>query len=272
MSQFSANDLEILISTENRNNLEFLFKMFPNDLWKNISILIVNQTKKENLVSQFQNVRVINSSEKGLSKSRNLALKNAQGKLLLIADDDLVYHDDFVVNIVTGFNELVTDFVCFQYVENGKIIKKYPQKSQKKLSIIQLLHIISFEVAFKKDVLDKNQIYFDKRFGINAPFFMGEENTFLLDYYKKGCSFGFYPKIIVSHNQPTTNDKLSENQRYFSAGAFFYRNFPRNNFYWIFSKLFFDLKQGKIKWKNVIKLYKQAIKGKNQLKNEKKNK
>jgi glycosyltransferase involved in cell wall biosynthesis len=43
------------------------------------------------LVSDFPSVRVVNSFEKGLSKSRNLGLLNAHGKIVLLADDDEVF-------------------------------------------------------------------------------------------------------------------------------------------------------------------------------------
>ena len=45
--------------------------------------------------SDFENIRVINSFEIGLSKSRNLAIKNALGDICIIADDDIEYVEDF---------------------------------------------------------------------------------------------------------------------------------------------------------------------------------
>jgi hypothetical protein len=62
----------------NRNSLDFLIPMFPSRKFFEFNILIVNQTTENQLLnSEFPTVRIINSFEKGLSKSRNLALKNA---------------------------------------------------------------------------------------------------------------------------------------------------------------------------------------------------
>ena len=80
----------------NRDNLDFLIPMFPSANFADFTILIVNQTTEKKLMnSDFPNLKVINSFEKGLSKSRNLALKNATKKILLIADDDVIYLPDF---------------------------------------------------------------------------------------------------------------------------------------------------------------------------------
>ena len=63
---FSKNDLEILIATKNRDNLDFLALMFPFASFSNFNILIINQSKDTILSSEFETVRVINVDEKGL--------------------------------------------------------------------------------------------------------------------------------------------------------------------------------------------------------------
>ncbi|MCB0744117.1 MAG: glycosyltransferase family 2 protein, partial [Ignavibacteriae bacterium] len=99
--------LEILIATQNRTSLDFLSKMFPKSDFNAIKILIVNQTvKSKKLISDIPNIRVINAFEKGLSKSRNLALKNASCDIVLIADDDVVYEQGFFKIILDAFNSL----------------------------------------------------------------------------------------------------------------------------------------------------------------------
>ena len=76
--------------------------MFANNTLEDYRILIINQTTKDNLLeSELTNVRVINSFEKGLSKSRNLAIRNAMGDICLIADDDITYKKGFKKDIIT---------------------------------------------------------------------------------------------------------------------------------------------------------------------------
>src|SRR5690349_21405495 len=103
----------------NRNSLDFLVPMFPFHHFSEMQILVINQTQLDNiLVSDYPNVRVINSFEFGLSKSRNLALQNAKGKIVLISDDDEVFKEDFETHLVNAYNKFPNAAViCFR-VEN----------------------------------------------------------------------------------------------------------------------------------------------------------
>ena len=94
-------EFEVLIATMNRTSLYFLNPMFANNVLENYSILIVNQSHENTqLFSNQPNIRVINSSDKGISNSRNLAVKNAFGKIVLFADDDVVYQENFQKTII----------------------------------------------------------------------------------------------------------------------------------------------------------------------------
>lgn len=262
MPQYSEKDIEILISTMNRTNLDFLFQMLPNDLWKKVNILIIHQSKKNSLISDFQNIKIINSNHFGLSKSRNIGLKNATGKLLYISDDDVIFASDFIENITSGFQQLNSDFIIFQYTKNGKLAKNYPSEKQQNTSWTKLLSSSSVEIVMKREIFLKNQIFFDTHFGINALFGMGEEAIFLADYKKKGSKIGFFPKTITHHDQATTSERTCVKTIYYRCGAIFYRIFGRKYWLWIFIKMTFDLKQNKISLWNTISLFKQAQKGK----------
>ncbi|MEM9687793.1 MAG: glycosyltransferase, partial [Bacteroidota bacterium] len=99
-------DFEILIATMNRTDLSFLSSMFKEVHYDAYLILIINQTTKDRLLeSPHKNIRVINSFEKGLSKSRNLALKHAIGDVCLIADDDVCFTSDFQQRIIEAYTE-----------------------------------------------------------------------------------------------------------------------------------------------------------------------
>ena len=127
---FSKNDLEILIATKNRDNLDFLALMFPFEHFSKFNILIINQSKDIILSSEFETVRVINVDEKGLSKSRNLAIKNASKKICIIADDDVVYFSNFDHEIITAFNlNPQASIITFNHQRIGK--EKPHNKSKK---------------------------------------------------------------------------------------------------------------------------------------------
>ena len=75
------NNLEILISTTNKNNLDFIENIFFQSNKSKYPILVVNQSDN-NINSNFKNINVINSDSKGLSISRNLAINKFSTKII----------------------------------------------------------------------------------------------------------------------------------------------------------------------------------------------
>jgi len=254
INEFKNQDLEILVSTMNRNSLDFLIPMFPFCHFSDFSILIINQTSENNLlVSNFPTVRVINSFEKGLSKSRNLALKNAIGKIVIIADDDLVYKKDFEKAIVQAHHRLGEKAVISFCIEkpNGLLFKKYLANTKTNLSLMELFNVLSIEISINKSVFDALQVQFDQDFGLGSTFEMGEEAIFLSDLKEQNQQIGFVPSIIATHSEISSNEKFDFEQRYYIQGAFLSRVLKGNYFMGLVAKLFFELKQKKLKWKQI---------------------
>jgi len=263
-SFFKDTDVEILISTMNRDSLDFLLPMFPFSHFSHFTILIINQTTNETvLTSDYSNVRVVNSFERGLSQSRNLAFENAIGKILVIADDDVVYQAGFIDKITNAYNKFphaaVINFCAIN--SEGNLIKNYPSQSKKNLNTFDILNTSSIEITVNKSILNKEEIQFDENFGLGAIFEMGEEAIFLFDFKKKSEKLLFEHQIIVKHENLTSSNKKSISERYYIQGALFTRIFKRNYIFWIFIKLFFDLKQRKIEFRNIKNALKSAKKG-----------
>ena len=69
-------------------------------------------------------------------------------------------------------------------------------------------------------------------------------------------------KTILIHSDLSTGEKTSSSELYFVQSAVFYRIFGKMYLFWVALKLFFDLKQSKIKITQVYNLFSQALKGK----------
>ena len=264
-NEFKNQDLEILVSTMNRNTLDFLIPMFPFCHFSDFSILIVNQTQENKLlVSDFPSIRVINSFEKGLSRSRNLALKNAIGKIVLIADDDVVYKKDFDEAIVRAHHRLGEKAVISFCIEkpNGLLFKKYLASTKTNLSLMELFNVLSIEISINKSVFDALQVKFDENFGLGSTFEMGEEAIFLSDLKEQNQQIGFVPSVIATHSEISSNEKFDFEQRYYIQGAFLSRVLKTNYFAGLITKLFFELKQKKLKWIQITLAISNANQGK----------
>jgi len=251
-SKYTKSDIEILIATMNRVNFDFLIPMFPFANYWDFSLVIVNQTVGNPLISEHEKVKVINSSEKGLSKSRNLALANATKELLVITDDDLIFKPDFESKITTAFNHFENPAMvrfCSEKTENV-LMQKYPKQRKQMLNWLDILNTISFEIVVKRTQLKNKQIHLDERFGLGSTFGAGEEQVFLSTIKKAGLNLCFEPQVLVVHLQPTTTHKISIEQKYYIQGAVLTAIFPNFYRFWFFLKVFFDWKQGNLSLKD----------------------
>ena len=88
--------------------------------------LVVNQVENRN--TKITNPKVINRCEKGLSRSRNVAINNVSSEIVCLADDDIVYEENYKQTILEAHNKYrKADIICF-YVES-----KNPNRKTKRI-------------------------------------------------------------------------------------------------------------------------------------------
>jgi hypothetical protein len=92
---------------------------------------------------------------------------------------------------------------------------------------------------------------------------MGEEAVFLMDLKSRNQQMVFEPKVLAINPTITTTDKLDFKQRYYIQGAFLSRVIKANYFAGLTTKLFFDLKQKKLRFNQIPDAIKNAYRGKN---------
>jgi len=198
-------NLEVLVSTMNRNSFELIEKMNIKS-----DCLIINQSNDftQNLENHtVNNFRMLSYQERGLSKSRNRALEETIGDICLIADDDVVYRDDYVEKIVGAHKEYSDyDIIVFAVpTTNTERSKKYYSK-RKRMGYIRSLKVASFEISFKKKSIIDNNVRFNEDFGAGSgKVAMGEENIFLYECLRKGLKILYLPIVIgvVTHEEST---------------------------------------------------------------------
>jgi glycosyltransferase involved in cell wall biosynthesis len=263
---FINSDLEILVSTMNRTTLDFLAAMFPFEHFSTFSITVINQTTPDKkLESSHPSVKVVNSFEKGLSNSRNTALQQATGKIILLTDDDVVYVKGFDTVVIRAFNnnkEAAAIQFCVEDMP-GNVFKKYPEQSRD-LSKAKILSTMSIELAYNRDIVLGGGIRFDTDFGLGARFPLGEEHIFLMDFKKAGYPLLFHNEVIVRHTPERNSDNISAKKKFETIGAIYARMFPKTFYFWILLLFFFYVKQNKIKLTQVTGYFKIATGGRAQ--------
>lgn len=256
-------DLEILISTTYKKDFSFLDTLFhKEDTYENYNLLIVNQTDENHLLfSDMPNVRVINSFDKGTTKSRNLAIKNSIGQLCLIADDDTTYVKNLKNIICDAYdNNEACDFITFRALdEDNRLYTKYPHKGIQNRS--SLRSIYSWVITFKRMRLKKSNLLFDEDFGINAVFHPGEEFVFLRDAHAMGMKIFHQPQIIVSHPNKTSGKNQGEDQVVFSRAAIQYRYNGVLAYLWLIKYVLFLYRKNYIYITEILHKISQGFKG-----------
>lgn len=216
--------LEILLSTMNRTSLSFLEQIFPKGDYFKYDILIINQTDPDHLLeSNYHNIRVINAFEKGLTNSRNLAIKNAKGRVCLIADDDVNYMKGFKDIILKAFHKYTdAGIITFQMVDDqGTLFRSYPNIIEHDKKTISTAN--SVVIAFKKDEVVNKNVRFDPFFGLGSTFGTANEYVFLRNALSAGLRLYFEPQIILSHDKISSGQDAGSDKLVFARSALFYK-------------------------------------------------
>ena len=185
--------LGVLISSMNQTD----FDLINSSNLKEVNTIIINQNGEEKTVEKGIH-KMICTSSKGLSKSRNIALDNSIFDISVISDDDETFFDNMEELVRKGYdNNPKADIIVFK-IKN--LNKRYFKKA-KRLSKYELLKVSSVQITFKTKAIKDAQIRFNEKLGAGTGNGAGEENKFLLDCYKKGLKIYFVPVEIGQLNE-----------------------------------------------------------------------
>lgn len=191
----SSMDFEILMSCMNQEDFAL-----ANQSNIHTNVLIVNQCGREGMLEEEQEGavrRMLCSAQKGLSRSRNMALQHARGEICLIADDDEVFVDDVEQIILSAFRKTGADIVAFDLYDCPKKLKKTVHKVKK----FESLKLSSWQLAFRRKAIVDAGLEFDIHLGAGTGNGGGEENKFLWDAIGAGLKVYYYPAYIARLTQ-----------------------------------------------------------------------
>lgn len=207
------NKLEVLVSTMNRSSWDDLPIGIKSLSGIDCQATVVNQTSSKVLDSANPaNVNFISKVQKGLSKSRNLAIENAIEEICIVADDDVAYVEGFQETILNAYrNEPNADIIVFQVeTPEGDLFKNYPTEP-KELKLMDLMKVSSIEITFNREQVVNREVRFDERFGLGTNLPSGEEALFLVDAIRKGLRIFYVPERIVIHPKESSGHNFRNN-------------------------------------------------------------
>lgn len=253
---------EILISTMFRKDLGFLDAIFRHNDIKEFNILIVNQTTEDKLLSsEYSNVKVINSFERGSPASRNLAIRNASFEVCLMADDDMVYQPNLKQKIESAYEQFPeSDMISFQAVDehNKPYTAYYPEGIHNKKTLMKIFTCV---ISFKRDVFKNNQVYFNHYFGVGSVFKGATEYVFLRNAYDIGLKMRHMAQSIVIHFEGSSGKQFGSDNALFAKTALRQRFLGNLSYLWLLKYVFFLWRKKYIATNEVIHKINMGLQG-----------
>lgn len=211
--------IQLLISTMHQTDYSLLERMKISS-----SAVVVNQCDRESTQTieyNGHNVLWIDTTERGLSKSRNMAIRNATADICMLADDDMEYRGDYVDTVLSAFSRISSDIIGFQVCGIEDKFKDYSEEEQK-ITYLKSMKMASVELAFKRAVFAEKDIRFDELIGAGTEFMMGEENALLFQCLHKGLTIYYIPKVIADLHVGNSTWFTERNEKFFiGKGASF---------------------------------------------------
>lgn len=191
---------QILLSCMHQKGLQMI-----NHAQITCKAVVINQCNEEKIEYSKDHKQVVFSTkERGLSRSRNMAIEKSNADVCLIADDDEVFVPDVESRVLKAYQEHTqADIIAF-IVENASGFGEKVRNDKKKYSnktfecnLLNTLHISSWQISFKRKAIIDKGLRFDTMMGSGTGHGGQEESKFLADCLKAGLRIWYVPIVIA---------------------------------------------------------------------------
>ena len=246
-------NLEILLSCMHQRDFSVVFQSHIQS-----DVIVINQcdeTKYDDMVffnekNESYKARMFSTTERGLSRSRNMAIKNATGDICLLCDDDEILVDDYANTIIQAF-EAHPNIDILAFIVNAPHKSSYPKKA-KNVGYVSAMKISSWQIAFRRTSIVANNIRFDEKMGSGTGNGGGEENKFLFDCLKKKLKIRYIPYLIASVSQTDSKWFRGYTNEYFYNRGYSNRRLLGVSLAWLYGLYFSVVKYGEYKVDNTF--------------------
>lgn len=214
-------NIQVLVAAMNQTDHSLVEKMNIKT-----NAIVANQCDI-NSVEQFEynkkNIKYLNFAERGVGLNRNNALMRADGDILVFADDDECFFDDYNDIILRAYSEIPdADAIVFNIVTKGQDIGRREIKKVSRLNIFNALNFGTARLTVKNSSIKRANINFHRNFGGGTEYSSGEDTLFLCDLLKNKLKVYAYPAFIATVDQTDSTWFDGYNERFFfDKGALF---------------------------------------------------
>lgn len=228
----SKPSFEVLLATINQTDDSVLESMNVRS-----DVIVCNQGapsfSKREYVRNGHSVVWFDFSEKGVGLNRNNALLRSKADICLLADDDVIFFDNYSEIVLEAFQRNPkADVILFNIVSDGK--NRFITKKTKRINKLTCGRFGAVRIAFRRRRVIKNRICFSVLYGGGAEFSAGEDTEFLLDCLKNGLRVIAVPQAILKLDPNSESTWF----RGFNEKFFYDTGFTYSSHYGMFARLF----------------------------------
>ncbi len=162
------------------------------------NVVVINQCGREDYAeypTSAGTARMVFTTQRGLTKSRNLAIRTSDADICLLCDDDEVFVPDYEQRILQAYESLPqADVIIF------KMVNRPPSFADQimRLRFPQTMKVSSWQISFRRERLLASGVRFDELLGAGTGNGAEEELKFLLDCERAGLMIYYVPAEIAS--------------------------------------------------------------------------
>jgi glycosyltransferase involved in cell wall biosynthesis len=247
------NKLTIAISTVNskRNSVIKKINSLSDITKKSVSFLVISQLEDKCEDDILDNIRIIKLTSKGLSKSRNFAIKETSTEWVWFQDDDFVLNELELKNLIYSLSVTNIDIALIRIgsLENRQTYyKKY--KDFSKFTRLLSLKVSSIEIIARVDFLRKNKITFNENLGLGTELACCEENQFMLNSFDAGANIHYLKNTLCYHTTLPENRNIDYTKN-LKAKGYILKQFPLYISLPLILKWAFTINTGFVFFKNI---------------------
>ena len=211
---------------------------------RTVEIVIVDNNPESGLtppvLRNFPDVKLINETKKGLSFARNAGIRAATGKIIITTDDDVIFPQNWLENLIRHFDrndiysvagntlpfeiETASQFLFETYGGLGKGFER-KEYTPHWFEMYRFLSLPTWQIgatsnaAFKKEIFTDTEIgYFLESLGAGMPAGVGEDSYMFYKILKSGKKIIYEPDAFVLHKHRRTMKSLRKQIFAYSKG------------------------------------------------------
>ena len=226
--------VSLIVATVGRSDeLRRLLVSLESQTYTNFEVVVVDQNNDSRARDAIRgiglkNLKIVNSKP-GLSRARNVGIKEARGTIFGFPDDDCWYAPDTLERVfedvtAEGMNAVIVGRLSS---ESGKrITPRRRLRSGRVKSIRDVLWAASSATLFVPLPVLSQVGGFDERLGLGAgtPWTGGEDIDFLLRVNRLGIAIVYDDQLIVYHPAKSRLDRMTGTRYGASFGAVLRKN------------------------------------------------